>query len=137
MKVRDIMTTRVESVKPTTVLRHAARRMSEFNVGSMPVVDDNGKLLGIITDRDISVYAIAMGHDPQSTEVQKVMTKDVITCIADMDLADAAALMKNKHIRRLAVMDNDLLAGFLSVDDLARASYDLAGAVLEAATPIH
>lgn len=137
MKVRDIMTRRVETLKPTTSLRHAARRMSEFNIGSMPVVDDKGTLLGIITDRDISVYAIAMGHDPQSTEVQKIMTKNVATCLADQELDVAAEIMEQLHIRRLAVLENDLLTGFLSVDDLARASWDLAGAVLEAATPVH
>lgn len=137
MKVRDIMTTKVESLKPTTVLRTAARKMSELNIGSMPVVDDNGKLLGIITDRDISVYAIAMGRNPQDTEVQKIMSKDVATCLADQELSDAASIMEQRHVRRLAVMDNDELSGFLSVDDLAQVSSDLAGAVLEAATPIH
>ena len=137
MKVRDIMTTKVESLKPTTVLRTAARKMSELNIGSMPVVDDNGKLLGIITDRDISVYAIAMGRNPQDTEVQKIMSKDVATCLADQELSDAASIMEQRHVRRLAVMDNDELSGFLSVDDLAQVSSELAGAVLEAATPIH
>ena len=137
MKVRDIMTTKVESLKPTTVLRTAARKMSELNIGSMPVVDDNGKLLGIITDRDISVYAIAIGRNPQDTEVQKVMSHDVATCLADQELSDAASIMEQRHVRRLAVMDNNELSGFLSVDDLAQVSCDLAGAVLEAATPIH
>ncbi|MCW8855367.1 MAG: CBS domain-containing protein [Gammaproteobacteria bacterium] len=137
MKVRDIMTTKVESIEPTAVLRKAARKMSELNIGSMAVVDDDGKLLGIITDRDISVYAIAMGRNPQDTEVQKVMTRDVATCLADQDISDAATIMQQQHIRRLAVMDNNLLSGFLSVDDLAKASSDLAGAVLVAATPIH
>ena len=137
MKVRDIMTSKVESIEPTAVLRKAARKMSELNIGSMAVVDDDGNLLGIITDRDISVYAIAMGRNPQDTEVQKVMTRDVATCLADQDISDAASIMQQRHIRRLAVMENNSLSGFLSVDDLARASYDLAGAVLEAATPIH
>ena len=137
MKVRDIMTSKVESIEPTAVLRKAARKMSELNIGSMAVVDDDGNLLGIITDRDISVYAIAMGRNPQDTEVQKVMTRDVATCLADQDISDAASIMQQRHIRRLAVMENNSLSGFLSVDDLARASSDLAGAVLEAATPIH
>ena len=137
MKVRDIMTSKVESIEPTAVLRKAARKMSELNIGSMAVVDDEGNLLGIITDRDISVYAIAMGRNPQETEVQKVMSRDVATCLADQDISDAASIMQQRHIRRLAVMENNSLSGFLSVDDLARASYDLAGAVLEAATPIH
>lgn len=138
MKVQEVMTTKVESVSPTTTLRKAAKKMSDLNVGALPVVDDDGKLLGIITDRDISVFAIAMGHDPQSTEIQKVMTKEVYTCDASQDIAEAAEIMEQHNIRRLAVMSGDeAMAGFLSVDDLAHVSGELAGTVLEAATPIH
>jgi len=137
MKVEDIMTTKVESVLPTTTLRAVARKMSDLNVGALPVVED-GNLIGIITDRDVSVYAIAMGHDPQSTEVQKVMTREVYTCGASEDIAEAAKIMEQHKIRRLTVMSGDQsLAGFLSVDDIAPVSGELAGAVLEAATPIH
>ncbi len=137
MKVKDIMSTKVESLLPTSSLRQAAREMSKFNIGSMPIIED-GKLLGIITDRDISVFAIAMGYAPQTTAVQKVMTKEVVTCFNDQELSDAAHIMEQQNIRRLAVIDhNNCLEGFLSVDDLARVSHDLAGAVLEAATPIH
>jgi CBS domain-containing protein len=137
MKVLEIMTTKVESVSPTTSLRIAARKMKELNIGSMMVMD-GAKLLGIITDRDLSVYAIAMGHDPQSTEVQKVMTSEVFTCAESQNIDVAAKIMEEHHIRRLAVTDgNNAMAGFLSVDDLAHVSHELAGVVLEAATPIH
>lgn len=137
MKVQDLMTTPVESLSPNATLRQAARKMSELNIGTMPVVED-GNLLGIITDRDISVFAIAMGHNPQDTEVQKVMTKDVITCFADQDLSEATRLMEDLNIRRLAVLNRDSeIAGLLSVDDLVRGSHDLAGAVLESARAIH
>lgn len=137
MKVQEVMTTRVESVSPTTTLRTAARKLSDLGVGALPVID-NGKLVGIITDRDVSVFAIAMGRDPQSTEIQKVMTKEVFTCKDSQDIADAAKIMEEHKIRRLAVLDGgDTVTGFLSVDDLARVSGDLAGAVLEAATPVH
>jgi CBS domain-containing protein len=79
-----------------------------------------------------------MGHDPQSTEVQKVMTREVYTCGAGEDISEAAKIMEQHKIRRLTVMSGDQsLAGFLSVDDIAPVSGDLAGAVLEAATPIH
>ena len=137
MKVQEIMSTKVESIAPTTVLRHAARKMADLNVGALPIVED-GKLLGIITDRDVSVFAIAMGHDPQSTEVQKVMTKEVFTCNENQTLAEAASIMEEHKIRRLAVVDaNEAVSGFLSVDDLAHVSRELSGAVLEAATAIH
>lgn len=137
MKVQEIMTTRVETVSPTTSLRTAAQKMRDLNVGSMAVVDGDN-LLGIITDRDISVYAIAMGHDPQSTEVQKVMTREVFTCTENQDASDAAKIMEEHQIRRLAVTSgSQTMAGFLSVSDLAHFSSELAGAVLKAARPIH
>jgi len=131
------MSTQVEVLLPHYSLRTAARKMKEFNLGSMPVVE-NGNLLGIITDRDISIFAIAMGYGSESTEVQKVMCKEVFTCQPDQDLSEAAHIMEQRHIRRLAVLDEDnCLDGFLSVDDIARVSCDLAGAVLVAATPTH
>lgn len=137
MKVQEVMTTKVESIVSTTTLRTAARKLSDLGVGALPVVDD-GKLVGIVTDRDVSVFAIAMGRDPQSTEIAKVMTKEVFTCNQDQDIAEAAKIMEDHQIRRLAVTDGgDAVTGFLSVDDLARVSRDLAGAVLQAATPIH
>jgi CBS domain-containing protein len=137
MKVEEIMTPKVEAVLPTASLRAVARKMSDLGVGALPVVEE-GKLMGIITDRDVSVFAIAMGHDPQSTEVQKVMTREVYTCSVDEDIAEAAKVMEQHKIRRLTVMNNDqVLAGFLSVDDIASVSGELAGAVLEAAKPIH
>ena len=138
MKVLEIMTTQVETISPTSSLRAAASRMAKLNVGALPVVDDTGMLMGIITDRDVSVYAIAMGHDPQSTEIQKVMTKDVATCLEGQNIDEAAKIMEINHIRRLAVIGkNKRMTGFLSVDDLAQSSSELAGAVLEAATPMH
>lgn len=137
MKVQDVMITNVESIGPTSSLRHASRKMSQLGIGTLPVAE-NGQLLGIITDRDISCFAVAMGRDPNSTEIQKVMVSDLTTCYEDQDLEQAAHLMEEHHIRRILVLHHDnTLAGLLSVDDLARASHDLAGAVLEAATPIH
>lgn len=138
MKIQDLMSTKVESILPTASLRRAAQKMSQLEIGSLPIISDEGKLLGIITDRDISCFAIAMEHEPNSTEVQKVMTKEVFTCLEDQDITDAALLMGNKHIRRLAVLNqNDSVVGFISVDDLAHCSHELAGAVLEAAIPLH
>ena len=137
MKVKEIMSTKVEAIEPHLSLRSAARIMNELNLGSMLVVED-GKLLGIITDRDISVFAIAMGYGSESTEVRKMMTKEVFTCSSDQDLSEAAKIMEQQKIRRLAVLDkSNALEGFLSVDDIARVSHDLAGAVLEAASPLH
>ena len=137
MKVNELMTPRVESIAPATNLRAAARKMKELGVGALPVVED-GKVLGIITDRDLACFAIAMGHDLNSVPVSKVMTKEVVSCRAGQDITEAAKLMQAKQIRRLLVLnDNNSLAGFFSVDDLVRGSHELAGAVLEAALPVH
>lgn len=137
MKVHEIMSPQVESIPPQTSLKRAAQKMRDLNVGSLTVVE-NEQLLGIITDRDISCYAIAIGYDPNLTEVSNVMNKNVATCFVDEDINHAAHVMEQRHVRRLAVLHQDnSLAGFLSVDDLARCSHDLAGAVLQAATQIH
>ena len=137
MRVQEIMSTKVETIKPTSSLRATARTLSNLNVGALPVVDD-GKLVGIITDRDVSVYAIAVGRDPQSTEVQKIMTREVYTCNENQQLSEAADIMKNHNIRRLAVMNNSKdICGFLTVDDIAHVSHELAGNVLESVRAIH
>lgn len=137
MKVSALMSTHVESIAPAVNLRAAARKMKESGVGALPIVDE-GKILGIITDRDLACYAIAMGHDLNSAPVSKVMSKDVVACKADQDIEEAAELMKSHRIRRLLVLNpDDSLAGFLSVDDLVRGSHELAGAVIEAAVPVH
>ena len=137
MKVQEIMSTKVETIKPTSSLRATARTLSNLNVGALPVVDD-GKLVGIITDRDVSVYAIAIGREPQSTDVEVVMTKEVFTCDENQKLTEAAEIMEQHNIRRLVVVNsNNDVVGILTVDDLAQVSHELAGGVLEAAIAIH
>lgn len=137
MKVKEIMSANVETIKPSSSLRATARTLSNLNVGALPVVDD-GKLVGIITDRDVSVHAIAIGREPQSTDVQTVMTKEVFTCKEDHSLAEAAEIMEQHNIRRLAVVnENGDVVGILTVDDIAQVSHELAGGVLEAAIAIH
>lgn len=137
MKVNDLMTTNVESINPRTSLRQAARKMADLGIGSLPIVE-NDELIGIITDRDISCHAVALGHDANNTEVQKVMTGHVATCFNDQEIEAAASIMESFHVRRLAVVDHDhQLTGFLSVDDLARVSSELAGKVLDSAESSH
>lgn len=137
MKVQEVMSNHVESVRPHATLRQAARKMSDLGVGSLAVVD-NEELLGFITDRDISCHAVAIGRDANSTDVETVMIKEVTTCYDDQDLTEAVNTMKDHHIRRLAVVNHEnKITGVLTVDDLVRVSNDMAGEVLEAATPIH
>jgi len=137
MLVKEIMTSKVEFVGPALSIQDAARKMRDLNIGSLPVWE-NGQLLGMITDRDICCRAVAEGRDTVKTAVREIMSRDVSSCFSDDDVADAARLMEEKHIRRLAVVNRDrTMAGFLSVDDLAHHSYHLAGEVLDAARPTH
>jgi CBS domain-containing protein len=137
MKVQDIMKSAVEIISPMESTKEAARKMHDLHIGSLPVVD-NGQLVGMITDRDICVRVTATGRDAISTRVKEVMGNSVKTCHADLDIEEAAKLMIDHHIRRLVVLDaNDTISGFLSVDDLAKTSHELASKVLEATIPIH
>ena len=137
MKVQDIMKSPVETIASAESTKDAARKMHDLHVGSLPVVD-NGQLVGIITDRDICVRVTATGRDAISTRVKEVMGKAVETCFVDQDINEAEKIMIDHHIRRLLVLDrNNAIAGFLSVDDLAKSSHELASRVLEATIPIH
>lgn len=137
MKTQELMTGSVEYIEPQKSIKQAAQKMRDLHIGALPVVMD-GLLLGIITDRDICCHAIAMGRDPVMTQVQDVMNRNVATVFEDDDINKAAHVMENRHIRRLAVLHHDhTIAGMLTVDDLARGSHDLAGAVLESAKAVH
>jgi len=131
--LRDIMTRDVHAVPPETSLRHAAQKMKSWDVGALPVCK-NDKLVGVITDRDIAVRAVAEGEDPESSCVGDAMTGNLIYCYEDEDVERAARLMEDKQIRRLPVMDRDRhLVGIVSLGDLATRQRDdrLSGGVLE------
>jgi CBS domain-containing protein len=119
MKVKDAMTKDAEWTFATLPLDKAAERMKDLNVGSLPVCD-NDRLVGIITDRDITVRATSLSLDPATTRVADVMTPVIHFCYEDQDIEEAAALMKEKQIRRLPVLDaNRRLVGIVSLGDLA------------------
>jgi CBS domain-containing protein len=135
MQVHDVMTGGVECASPNATLQEAARRMRELDIGPLPVCGDNDRLVGMLTDRDIVVRAVAEGHDPKTTRVRDVMTPSVIYCFGDQDVTDAARLMKENQIRRLVVLNRDKrLIGIVSLGDLAVDAGDeeLVGATLEA-----
>ena len=141
MKVRDIMTAGVECIQPTGTLREAARMMKDLNVGPLPVCGDNDRLVGMITDRDIVIRAVAEGDDPDATPVSSVMTPKILCCYEDQDISEAARLMEKHQVRRLAILNRDKrLVGIVSLGDLAVDSRDeqLAGHTLEAISePVH
>ncbi|MGH2389772.1 MAG: CBS domain-containing protein [Chloroflexota bacterium] len=133
MQIKDIMTAEVEAVRPDTPLADAGKRMRDLDVGLMPVFDGT-QLVGMLTDRDITIRAVAQGHDPRTTPVSDVMTADLIFCYDDQDVAEAAQLMQQKQIRRLLVLDRTMhLVGIVSLGDLAvkGGEQKMGGAVLE------
>ena len=135
MLVKEIMTRKMESILTTSSLRHAARKMRDLKVGSLPVVEE-GRLIGMITDRDICCRGVADSFDPATTEVSEIMSRDIWFCFGDDDISDAVQQMEEHRIRRLAVLNRDkTMAGFLSVDDLAHYSPELAGEVLDYVRP--
>jgi CBS domain-containing protein len=116
-RLRDVMTRQVATVHPNQTLEEAAKIMSEYNIGPVPVVE-NGQCVGMITDRDIAIRATAHNRDSQ-TRVRDVMTHNIVTASADMDVHDAADLMAKHQIRRLPVVDNQQVVGIVSLGDLA------------------
>lgn len=131
MRIQDIMSSKIETIGPDARLWEVAKKMRDLNIGSLAVTE-KGRLLGMITDRDICCRAVAERRDPAQTPARDVMTKDVAYCFSDQDLNEAAHLMEEKHIRRLAVLDRQKqMVGFLSLDDLAHSSHDLAGEILD------
>ncbi|MBN6188212.1 CBS domain-containing protein [Aneurinibacillus sp. BA2021] len=116
-RLQDIMTRQVATVQPHQTLEEAARIMNDYNVGAVPVVE-NGQCVGMITDRDIAIRAAAQNRDSQ-TQVRNVMTHNIVTASAQMDVHEAADLMAKNQIRRLPVVDNNQVVGIVALGDLA------------------
>jgi CBS domain-containing protein len=123
MKVRNIMKGPVFSVDPEASIADAARLMGERDVGVVPVVEAD-KIVGIITDRDIAIRAVARGLATESP-IRGVMTTNVVTCRAEEELDDLFERMANNQVRRLPVTDQDGgLIGIVSIGDAARLDWD-------------
>src|SRR5262245_2321638 len=119
MQVFEAMTPEVTTVRPDTTLTEAARLMRENEIGPLPVCDGD-RLLGMLTDRDITIRATAEGLDPDSTQVEQVMTPEVVCCFEGDDVRKAAEIMQREQLRRLLVVDGDgRLAGIVSIGDIA------------------
>ena len=107
MQLKDIMTPNVECVRPGDTLQEAARKMKDLDVGPMPVCGDNDKIVGMLTDRDITIRSTAAGTDPTTAKVSEAMTRDLVFCFDDQDVKEVAKMMKDKQIRRLVVLDRE------------------------------
>ena len=120
MKLSSIMTGGIETIRPQATLAEAAKKMASQDIGSLPVCAERRKVIGIITDRDITVRAVARGMDPNLTRVEEVMTKDVLSCSSDSEVEAACELMEKRQVRRLLVTgDDDSPVGIVSLGDIA------------------
>ena len=135
---RDIMTPTAEWVDAQATVLEAARRMRDENVGAMPVCNGQGRLQGMVTDRDLVVKVLAEGRDPGSVKVVDLADQpEVVTIGADDSAEEAISTMKRSGVRRLPVIDGDRLVGMVSQADIARTLPDsrvgdLVGAISEA-----
>ena len=137
--VKDIMTTDVKVCQPHDSLVEAAKIMRDVNVGIVPVCEGK-KVIGMITDRDIVINAIADGKDGNTVHCHGVMTKDVTTVTPDTDVHECANIMSENQVRRLPVVDNGELVGICAIGDLARINIhiDEAGQALsDISEPLH
>jgi CBS domain-containing protein len=119
LKISEVMTRGVEVIRPAETLQRAAQRMDELNVGALPVCDGE-TLVGMITDRDITVRATAAGMDPNRTRVDEVMTEQTRWCTEGQSVDEVMKQMADVQIRRLPVFDDARqLVGIVSLGDLA------------------
>ena len=131
MKLADIMTRDVTVVSPNDTVQRAAQIMDELNVGALPVCDGR-RILGMVTDRDLTVRITAQGKSPDQTRVEEAMSTNVRWCFEDEDVESVIEKMGDTQIRRLPVVDRDKnLVGIVSLGDIATKSDEVAEEALE------
>lgn len=116
--LRELMSQNVVTVSPNQSLKQAASLMSQYNIGSLPVVE-NGRLCGVITDRDITLRSTAQGKDGNATVSECMSSNNLISANPDMAPQEAAQLMAQRQIRRLPVVDGEQVVGMVALGDLA------------------
>ena len=129
MLVKELMTSGVVPVEPGSSAALAARLLSRHNVGALPVCSREGRLRGMVTDRDIILRCIAPEDDPAQTPVRDIMSRACAYTSPDMDCLQAGALMAQQQVRRLPVVEKGRVVGILTLSDLARCGrYDMEAA---------
>lgn len=118
MKIRQMMTAPAIRISPEESVEVAARTLARYNIGALPVCGSDGRLCGMVTDRDLVTRCVASGRRPGQTTVGQVMTGGVVAIDPDMEAEDAAKLMGKRQIRRLPVVQNERLCGMVSLGDL-------------------
>lgn len=122
MKVKDCMCNHVNFVKPETTIKDCAKMMCENHIGCTPVCDCNNTLVGIVTDRDILLRAVACEKDTCKTPISEIMTTNIKYCDCNADIREAEKIMANEQIRRIPIVDtnnNNKVIGMLTLGDLA------------------
>ncbi len=119
MKVQDCMSDDVVCVKPETMIYDVAKLMGDNHIGCVPVCDNSGKIVGILTDRDIILRGIASEKDTKSTPVSDIMTTKVIKTSQDADIKDVAQVMAENQIRRVPVVRGENVVGIVSLGNIA------------------
>jgi CBS domain-containing protein len=138
MKVKDMMHKGVEYVAPNARLHMIAKKMRDADIGAIPVCED-GRAVGMVTDRDIAIRALANGKDISKIEARDVMSRNVISCRDSEEAEDALRVMESKKIRRLPVVnDAEKLIGMISLGDISHAlSREVTGKVTKAVSAHH
>ena len=159
MLVKDLMTTGISCVKEDTSLSQIAKQMKQEDVGLIPICNDKGQVLGVVTDRDLVLRALARemgdfagqykkapknsGTEKQALKACDVMSSDIVCASPDMSTHHAALLMSKHQVRRLPVTQNGKLIGMLSMADIARKTVfideagDALSAICQTAPPLH
>ena len=120
MKVKDCMCKQVSCVNPNATICDVAKIMNQEHVGCVPVCENNKKIVGFVTDRDIVLRAVSCGKDINTAKVSDIMTTDVIKTTPDTDIGAAADILKKNQIRRIPVIEDGNVVGILSLGDMAR-----------------
>lgn len=119
MKVRELMSNPVIRIHPEESVAVAARTLARYNIGILPVCGNDGRVCGLVTDRDLVTRCIASGRSASVTPVREVMTTQILSVRPDMDANMAAGIMGRAQVRRLPVLENGRLCGMVSLADLA------------------
>lgn len=124
MKIREVMTSPVIRIGKDETVEVAARTLAHYNIGALPVCSSDGRLCGLVTDRDLVTRCVAAGKNPGQTTVGQVMSGSVVGIRPDLDTEEAAEIMGRRQIRRLPVLENGKLCGMLSLGDLTGGQMD-------------
>lgn len=120
MKVQEIMSKNVVYLKPEESVADAASVLARHHIGMLPVCSSDGKICGIVTDRDIVLRCIACESSPAETSLREIMTRGIVSVSPDADVREAIQNMSSQQVRRLPVVEANQVVGILSLSDLAR-----------------